>query len=123
MFLNCLLPRGPSPSPPDPANFSYQSNPVHGLSSYGYFFHFPLLHPKRSVKVQSPRVAVRDILIFYGKDFLVSRQTPKMVDHPLSAVRHCLFSTSTAALYIWRPSATFVTAGFGDDVVTGIYLL
>jgi hypothetical protein len=51
----------------------------------------------------------RNKVIFYG-ELLAPRQTPKLEDHPLSAVRDCLFNIFAATLYIWRlspPSATW----------------
>jgi hypothetical protein len=36
---------------------------------------------------------------------------PKLEDHPLSAVRDCLFSFSAATLHIWRPSTPSSTSG------------
>jgi hypothetical protein len=50
----------------------------------------------------------RNKLIFYG-ELLPPRPTPKLEDHPLSAVRDCLFNIFAAALQNWRaypPSAT-----------------
>jgi len=44
------------------------------------------------------------IQIFYGEGLLATRTTPKLEDHPLSAVRDCLFSIFVATLRIWRPS-------------------
>jgi hypothetical protein len=35
---------------------------------------------------------------------VIPRPTPKLEDHPLSAVRDCLFSIFAATLHIWRPS-------------------
>ena len=37
---------------------------------------------------------------FYGEELLVPRPTPKMEDHPLSAVRECLFNIFPATLHI-----------------------
>ena len=37
---------------------------------------------------------------FYGEELLSPRPTPKLEDHPLSAVRDCLFNTSATAVYI-----------------------
>jgi uncharacterized Zn-finger protein len=51
-------------------------------------------------------------LIFYGEELLAPRPTPKLEDHPLSAVRNCLFNTFAAALQSWRaspPSANLST--------------
>jgi hypothetical protein len=36
----------------------------------------------------------------YGEELLVLRPTPKLDDHPLSAVRDCLFSVFAATLHI-----------------------
>jgi hypothetical protein len=46
---------------------------------------------------------VRNIIIFYGEEFLAPRPTPKLEDHPLSAVRDCLFNVFAATLHNWRP--------------------
>jgi hypothetical protein len=43
-------------------------------------------------------------LIFYGEGLLAPRPTPKLEDHPLSAVRDCLFDIFAATLTICRPS-------------------
>jgi len=37
-------------------------------------------------------------LFFYSEELFVTRPTPKLQDHPLSAVRDCLFSISAATL-------------------------
>ena len=42
----------------------------------------------------------RNMVIFYGEELLAPRPTPKLEDHPLSAVRDCIFA---AALHIRRP--------------------
>jgi hypothetical protein len=47
-------------------------------------------------------------LVSYGEEFLAPCTT-QLEDHPLSAVRDCLFNIFTAILHIWRlslPSAT-----------------
>jgi hypothetical protein len=36
---------------------------------------------------------------FYGEEFLASRPIPKLEDHPLSAVRDCLFNIFAATLH------------------------
>jgi hypothetical protein len=51
----------------------------------------------------------RNKVIFYGEELLAPRPTPKLEDHPLSAVRDCLFNIFAASLHNWRaspPSAT-----------------
>jgi hypothetical protein len=55
-----------------------------------------------------PIVTFCNKLIFYG-EFLALRPTPKMDNHPLSAVRNCLFNIFSATLHVWKlspPSAT-----------------
>ena len=42
------------------------------------------------------------MLSFYGEQSLAARPTPKLEDHPLSAVRGSLFNTFAATLHIWR---------------------
>jgi hypothetical protein len=37
---------------------------------------------------------------FYSEEMLASRPTPKLEDHPFSAVRDCLFNIFAATLYI-----------------------
>jgi hypothetical protein len=53
-----------------------------------------------------PRICecFRNKLIFYGEELLAPRPTPKLEDHPLSAVRDCLFNIFTASLHNWRAS-------------------
>jgi hypothetical protein len=41
----------------------------------------------------------RNMVIFYGEELLAPRPTPKLEDHPLSAVRDCIFA---ATLHIWK---------------------
>jgi hypothetical protein len=40
-------------------------------------------------------------LYFYGVELLDVRPTPKLEDHLLLAVRHCLFNILAATLHIW----------------------
>jgi hypothetical protein len=47
--------------------------------------------------------ALRNILyqtFFYGNELLVPRPTSKLEDHPLSAVRDCLFQIFTATIHV-----------------------
>jgi hypothetical protein len=41
--------------------------------------------------------------IFYGEELLAPRRNPKLEDHPLSAVRDCLFNVFAATLHIRTP--------------------
>jgi hypothetical protein len=45
----------------------------------------------------------RNRFIFYGEWLLAPRPTPKLEDHPLSAVCDCLFSVSAGDLHGSRP--------------------
>jgi hypothetical protein len=45
----------------------------------------------------------RNVAIFYGEELLAPRPTPKLEDHPLSAVCDCLFNVFAATLHIRRP--------------------
>jgi len=46
----------------------------------------------------------RNVVSFYGGQFLTSRPTAKLEHHSLSAVRHCLFSILAATLHFrWPP--------------------
>ena len=42
---------------------------------------------------------------FHGEELLAPRQTPKLEDHPLSAVRDCLFNLFAATLHIGARSS------------------
>jgi hypothetical protein len=46
---------------------------------------------------------VRNVIMFYGEGLLAPRPTPKLEDHPLSAVRDCLFNVFATTLHTWRP--------------------
>ena len=71
--------------------------------------HF-LERSKRAVR--SPRLycTVRSSV----KAFLAPRPTPRVEEHPLSAVRDCLFSIFAATLHVYRPSSA--TATWGRDM-------
>jgi hypothetical protein len=67
---------------------------------------------KTHMYIKLPRLHVRfrNKLVFYGEELLAPRPTPKLGDHPLSAVRDCLFNIFAATLHTWRvfpPSATW----------------
>ena len=42
----------------------------------------------------------RNRIRFYGEELLAPRPTPKLEDHPLSAVCDCLFSTFVATVHV-----------------------
>ena len=67
-----------------------------------YRIHNSLL-PKGLVRIRGSCIRFGTWLRFYGEELLAPRPPPKLEDHPLSAVRDCLFNILAAALHIWRP--------------------
>ena len=45
-------------------------------------------------------MSISEHFIFHGEELLAPRPTPKLEDHPLSAVRNCLFNLFAATLHI-----------------------
>jgi hypothetical protein len=43
---------------------------------------------------------IRNMTQFYGEELLTLRPTPKLEDHPLSAVRDCIFNIFAATFHI-----------------------
>jgi hypothetical protein len=62
------------------------------------FFHY-LGRAKESVQVRGTSKHFVTIKNVYGEGLLVPRPTPKLEDHPLSAVRDCLFNIFAATLH------------------------
>jgi hypothetical protein len=58
---------------------------------------------------------------FYGEELLAPRLTPKLEDHPLSAVRDCLFDIFAATLHTGGRSS-IRNLRTRHAVVTGIHL-
>ena len=48
---------------------------------------------------------IRNKIRFYDEELLAPRPTPKLEDHPLSAVRDCLFNIFAATLHIGSRSS------------------
>ena len=63
----------------------------------------------------------RNYTSFYGEELLAPRPTPKLEDHPLSAVRDCLFNIFAAILNTEDRSSTR-NPGTRYVVVTGTHL-
>ena len=59
--------------------------------------------------------------VFYGEELLAPRPTPKLQDHPLSAVCDCLFNIFTATLHIGGRSS-IRNLRTRHAVVTGTHL-
>jgi hypothetical protein len=52
-------------------------------------------------------VRFRNKLICYGEELLAPRPTPKLEDHPLSAVRDCLFNIFAVTLHLQPEASPF----------------
>jgi len=67
---------------------------------------FPYPEPARSSSYQSISAGPKpnawmycNMIRVYDEEFLAPRPTPKLEDHPLSAVRDCLFNIFSATLH------------------------
>ena len=58
--------------------------------------------------------------VFHGEELLAPRPTPKLEDHPLSAVRDCLFNLFAATLHI-RGHSSIRNLRTRHAVVTGTH--
>ena len=66
-----------------------------------YHVPFPLLSSYQSINPGLRQVfMIRNKASFYGEDLSTPRPTSKLKDHPLSAVRDCLFNILAATLHI-----------------------
>jgi len=90
-------PAGSSPYPQIPLTKSHVSFPF--LRSY-----------------QSIRPGPGQRIHFYGEEFLAPRPTPKMEDHPLSAVRDYLFDIFAATLHIGGRSSIRKVTGLKQSL-------
>jgi hypothetical protein len=96
----------------------------HMCLSWAYCLH----HTKGSVQVAKPGEICRNILSFHGEASLATRPTPRLEEHPLSAVRSCLFNIFQATLSTWRPffnqqHHNAPCCGYKDTLITvSIYL-
>jgi hypothetical protein len=105
-----------------PISYMHSSSPpfvLHALPISSFFTWSSWLYLEKSTSYEAPHYAVivprllvifRNKLIFYGEELLAPHPTPMMEDHPLSAVRDCLFNIFAASLHTWRaspPSATW----------------
>jgi hypothetical protein len=68
-----------------------------------------------------PRLLVvfRNTLIFYGEELLDPRPTPKLDDHPLSAVRDCLYNIFAATLQNWGACGSVWVRNLVSDIKGG----
>ena len=98
LFFHLYL--GPQVSLPKPC---MHVSPTHTICrTHSYFF--PLLSFYRRINwFRGFLQYFLTWLIFYGKELLAPRPTPKLEDHLLSAVHDCVFNIFAATLHIWRP--------------------
>ena len=64
---------------------------------------------------------LRNYISFYGEDLLALRPNSKLEDHPLSAIRDCLFNIFAATLHIGGRSS-IRNPWTRHSVVTGTHL-
>jgi len=67
---------------------------------------YPKVHYRihnRPPLIQRSYEMFRNTVIFYGEELLGPRLTPKLKDHPLSAVCGSLFNTFADTFHNWRP--------------------
>jgi hypothetical protein len=82
--------------------------------------------PSHFLKIHFNIILFRNIVIIYGEELLAPRPTPKLEDHPLSAVRDCLFNVYAATLHNGRPflrpqPEDAPCRGDGDPLNTGLF--
>ena len=88
-----------------------------GSSRWSLSLRFPHQNPVytpfrslRSYQIISPGSRpfwiIRKMMRFYGEELLATRPTPKLQDHPLSAVQFCLFNIFTYTLHNGGRSST-----------------
>ena len=82
---------------PPPVSILGQPNPVHIPTSHLLGIHPNIIHPSMP---RSPACECFLTKFFYREGLLAPRPTPKLEDHPSSAVRDCLFNLFAATLLI-----------------------
>jgi len=96
---------------PPPVPILSQFDPVHTPTSHFLKIHLvPLLLVRSYLSISpGPRLCpwiFRNKIRFYSEELLAPHPTPKPEDHPLSAVRDCLFNIFAATLHIEGRSST-----------------
>jgi hypothetical protein len=83
---------------------------------------FPFGLFKDSLSISWPTLCqFHNMIPFYGEELLAPRPTPKLEDHPLSAVRYCLFNVFAATLHIGGRSS-IRNLRTRHEVLTGTHL-
>jgi hypothetical protein len=67
------------------------------------------IYPRNLSRSEASYEFSQQAYFFYGEELLAPCPTRKLENHPLSAVRDCLFNVFTATLHIWRPSPPSAT--------------
>jgi len=68
-----------------------------------------------------PCVTFRNKLVLYGEELSAPSSTPNLEDHPLPAVRDCLFNIFVATLQIWEAVSSIHNPKTSHTVVTGTH--
>ena len=105
-----------------------QPNPVHIPTSHHLEIHPIIIHPSmpRSLQWSPPEEASRMWVflnkVFYREGLLAPRPTPKLEDHPSSAVHNCLFNLFAATLLI-RGHSSICNLRTCHAIVTGTHYM
>jgi hypothetical protein len=86
---------------PPPVPFLIQLNPIHVPTSFSIAY----IVPNDLSSSEAFFVNGRNMLHFYGEELSEPRTTPKLEDHPLSAVRDCLFDIFAATIQVGSRSS------------------
>ena len=109
---------------PPPVPILSQLDPVRTPTSYFLKVHLNIIVRSYQGIRPGPRLSlwiIRNTMHFYGEELLAPRPTPKLEDHPFSAVRDCLFNIFAATLHIGGRSSTR-NPRTHHAVVTGTHL-
>jgi len=66
-------------------------------------------HDTEEAEQKQRDVEFSNKLALQSEEYVAFRRTPKLDDHPLSAVHDCLFNIFAAILCIWEPSFPHAT--------------
>ena len=98
-LANCPYPEPDQSSPYSPSHFLQ----IHSIPCAKSQVRFPLLELYHRISPSPSPCEMFRNLRFYVEELLALRPTSKLNDHPLSAVRDCLFGIFAATFHMWRP--------------------